>query len=70
MINVAAEPFRMMASGNSEKLNPELIVFFFLAMEIGLLGSRIAYALKEPYLLVYVLLKQFGIDFPQSHHLK
>ena len=26
---------------------------FCRAMEIGLLGSRIAYALKEPYLLVY-----------------
>ena len=22
------------------------------------------------YQLIYVLLKQFGIDFPQSHHLK
>ena len=26
---------------------------FCRAMEIGLLGSRIAYALKEPYILVY-----------------
>ena len=51
MINVAAEPFRMMVLGNSEKLNRELM--FCRAMEIGLLGSSIAYALKEPYLLVY-----------------
>ena len=28
MINVAAKPFRMMASGNSEKLNGELIACF------------------------------------------
>ena len=28
---------------------------FCRAMEIGLLGSRIAYALKEPFLLVYIL---------------
>ena len=27
---------------------------FCRAMEIGLLGSRIAYALKEPYILVYI----------------
>ena len=28
MFNVAAKPFRMMASGNSEKLNRELIACF------------------------------------------
>ena len=28
MINVAAKPFRMMALGNSEKLNRELIACF------------------------------------------
>ena len=50
MINVAAKPFRMMASGKSES---GIDCMFCRAMEIGLLGSRITYALKEPYLLVY-----------------
>ena len=48
MINVAAEPFRMMASGNCEKLNRELIACF------------VAYALKEPYLLVYLTFRKNG----------
>ena len=52
MINEAAKPFRMMASGNSEKIKSGIDCMFCRAMEIGLLGSRIAYALKEPYLLV------------------
>ena len=52
MINEAAKPFRMMASGNSEKIESGIDCVFCRAMEIGLLGSRIAYALKEPYLLV------------------
>ena len=52
MINVAAKPFRMMASGNNEKTESGIDCMFCRAMEIGLLGSRKAYALKEPYILV------------------
>ena len=35
---------------------------FCRTMEIGLLGSRIAYALKEPYILVYMMIRQTLID--------
>ena len=36
---------------------------FCRAMEIGLLGSRIAYALKEPYLLVYIKSRDLNLLF-------
>ena len=52
MINVTAKPFRMIASGNCGKIESGIDCMFCQAMEIGLLGSRIAYALKEPYILV------------------
>ena len=53
MINVTAKPFRMSATGNSEKMNRggggggATECMFCRALEIGLIGSRIAHALKE-----------------------
>ena len=44
----------MIVSGNESGID----VMFYRAMEIGLLGSRIAYALKTLYILVYVSMEK------------
>ena len=52
MINLTAKPFRMSATGNCENFESGIDCMFCRALEIVLLGSRIAYALKESYTLV------------------
>ena len=47
MINVKAKPFRMIVSGNHEKLNRKLIACFVLALGIRAPGRREAYAAKK-----------------------
>ena len=53
MINVTAKPLRTIALGNFEKIESGIDCMFCRSVAIGLLGSRMVYAIKESYTLVY-----------------